>query len=110
MVDSFLADRDVDANHARIALVDDGVERHRGLAGFAVADDQLALAPADGDHAVDRLDTGLERLGHRLARGDAGRLEFQRAAQRRVDGALAVERADPADRPRVRPSWARRAR
>ena len=39
-----LSDRHVDAVHVRLALVDDRVERDRGLAGLAVADDQLALA------------------------------------------------------------------
>ena len=45
----------------------------RGLAGLAVADDQLALAAADRHHAVDRLEAGLHRLAHRLAIHDAGR-------------------------------------
>src|SRR3546814_4002918 len=45
-----LADRDVDALNAGALLVDDRVDRHRGLAGLAVADDQLALAAADRDH------------------------------------------------------------
>ena len=43
-------------------LVDDRVERDGGLAGLAVADDQLALAAADRDHGVDALMPGLERL------------------------------------------------
>ena len=67
-----LADGDVDADDARALLVDDGVDRDRGLAGLAVADDELALAAADGDHGVDRLDAGLEGLLHRLAVDDAG--------------------------------------
>ena len=45
------------------------------LAGLAVADDQLALAAADRDHGVDRLDAGLDRRVHgraqHHARGDA---------------------------------------
>ena len=57
-----LADRDVDALNAGGLLVDDRVDRHRGLAGLAVADDQLALAAADRDHRVDRLVAGLHRL------------------------------------------------
>jgi hypothetical protein len=43
-------------------LVDDRVDRDRGLAGLAVADDQLALAAADRGHRVDGLDAGLQRL------------------------------------------------
>src|SRR5581483_7709532 len=53
-----LADRDVDAFDAGTALVDDRVHRQRGLAGLAIADDQLALAAADRDHRVHRLVTG----------------------------------------------------
>ena len=45
--------------------------RDGGLAGLAVADDQLALAAADGDERVERLEAGLHRLVHRLARDDA---------------------------------------
>ena len=36
-------------------LVQDGVERHGGFAGLAVADDQFALAAADGDESVQSL-------------------------------------------------------
>ena len=41
--------------------------RDGGLAGLPVADDQLALAAADGGHGVDGLDAGLHRLLDRLA-------------------------------------------
>ena len=58
---TLLPDRDVDADDVAVLLVDDRVERDGGLAGLAVADDQLALAAADRDHGVDRLDAGLER-------------------------------------------------
>ena len=64
-------------------LVDDRVDDHRGLAGLAVTDDQLALAAADRDQRVDRLQAGLHRLMHRLARDDAGRLDLDAAALRR---------------------------
>ena len=45
-----LADGDVDALNARALLIDDGIDGHRGLAGLAVADDELALAAADRHH------------------------------------------------------------
>ncbi len=72
---ALLPDRDVDAldlllGVARgpvLALVDDRVDRDRGLADLAVADDQLALPAADRRHRVDGLDAGLQRLLHRLA-------------------------------------------
>ncbi len=73
-------------------LVDDRIDDDRGLAGLAVADDQLALAAADGDQCVDRLEPGLHRLVHRLARDDAGRLDFHAAALGGVDRSLAVDR------------------
>ena len=74
-----LADGDVDALHAQATLVDDRVDRDRGLAGLAVADDQLALTTADRDQRVDRLDAGLHRLVHGLAADDAGRLDLHAA-------------------------------
>src|SRR5438046_5804981 len=67
-----LPDRDVDADDALPLLVDDRVDRDRGLAGTAVADDQLALAAADRNHRIDRLDAGLQRLLHGLPLDDAG--------------------------------------
>ena len=75
-----LADGDVDADDVLALLVDDRVDRDGGLAGLAVADDQLALAAADRDHRVDGLDAGLQRLVHRLAGDDAGRLDLDLAA------------------------------
>ena len=68
----FLANGDVNALNAGAFLVDDGVDGDRGLAGLAVADDQLALAAADGHHGVDGLETGLHRLIDRLTADDAG--------------------------------------
>ena len=73
-------------------LVEDGVEGDGGLAGLAVADDQLALAAADRDHRVDRLEAGRHRLVDRLARNDAGRLDVDAGALGGVDRALAVDR------------------
>ena len=87
-----LPDRDVEALHARAFLIDDRVDGDGGLAGLAVADDQLALAAADGDHAVDRLDAGLQRLLDRLPLGDAGSDDVHLAGFGRCDRAAAVER------------------
>src|SRR4029079_8553950 len=80
------------ADHPGALLVDDGVEGDGGLAGLAIADDQLALTAADRDHRVDRLDAGLERLGHGLALDHARRLELDVAVLVRADRALAVDR------------------
>ena len=85
---ALLADGDIDAIELGLLvgagvdglLVDDGVDGDGGLAGLAVADDQLALAAADRDQRVDGLQAGLHRLVHRLARNDAGRLHVDAAA------------------------------
>ena len=97
---ALLADGDVDAADLlrRVAglpvllLVDDRVDRDRGLAGRPVTDDQLALAAADRGHRVDRLDAGRQRLVHRLARHHAGRLELEGAPLVGLDVAEAVDR------------------
>jgi len=81
-----------DSEAVAATLVDDRVDRDGSLAGLAIADDQLALAAADRDHAVDRLDAGLERLGDRLAFGDAGSLELERPAVGGLDHPPSVER------------------
>ena len=90
---ALLPDGDVDADDAGALLVDDGVDRDGGLPGAAVADDQLALAAADGDHGVDGLDAGLERLLDRLPDDDAGRHHLDLAGGRRLDRPPAVHRA-----------------
>src|SRR5262245_42797780 len=45
-------------------LIKDRIKRNRGLAGLAVADDQLALAPTDRNQRVNRLQTGRHWLVH----------------------------------------------
>ena len=71
---ALLADGDVDATDLLgripglpvLPLVQDGVDADGGLAGLAVADDQLTLPAADRSHCVDGLDTGLQRLADAL--------------------------------------------
>ena len=87
-----LTDRDVDADHVGVLLVQDRVDQDRRLAGRAVADDQLPLAAADVRHRVDRLDAGHQRLLHRLAVDDARSLELERPRLARLDRRPAVER------------------
>src|SRR5205814_5652157 len=97
---ALLADRDIDAIQLDVLvrlrverfLVQNGVERDRGLAGLAVADDQLALATADRDQRIDRLEAGRHRLVDRFARNDAGRLDVDALAFGGLDRALAVDR------------------
>ena len=73
-------------------LVENGVERDRGLAGLAIADDQFALAAADRDQGVDRLQSGRHRLVHRFARDDAGRFDVDARLVVGLDRPLAVDR------------------
>jgi hypothetical protein len=87
-----LAYSDVDADDVLTLLIDDGVEGDGGLAGAAVADDELALPPADGDHGVDGLDARLQRLFDRLTTDDTRSLELHRAELGRLHRALVVER------------------
>ena len=89
---ALLADRDVEAVDALALLVEDRVDRDRRLPGLAVADDQLPLAAPDGDHRVDRLDPGLERLLHGAPVDHAGRVALDRPELLGVDRALAVDR------------------
>ena len=97
---ALLPDRDIDAIELDLLvaggverlLIEDGVERDRGLAGLAVADDQLALAAADRDQRVDGLESGRHRLVHRLARNDARRLDVDARLRFGLDRALAVDR------------------
>ena len=99
---TLLADGDVDANHVAALLIDDGVERDGGLAGLAVADDQLALAAADRNHGVDGLDAGLQRLFHRLAVDHAGRQALDGVELLGLDRTLAVDGLPERVRPRGR--------
>ena len=87
-----LSDGDVDALNAGALLIDDGIDGHRGLAGLAVADDELALAAADRHHGIDGLETGLHRLRHALAENHARRHALERRLQLGVHRALAVDR------------------
>ena len=86
-----LADGDVDADQVLALLVDDRVDRDGRLAGLPVADDQLALAAADGDHGVDGLDARLHRRIHRLAHDDARGDALHGAGLGGLDGPLAVD-------------------
>src|SRR5207302_7014889 len=87
-----LADRNVDAEEVLALLVDDRVEEDRRLACEAVADDQLALAAADRDHGVDRLDTRLHRAVDSLACDDARSDPLHGERLAGLDRPLVVER------------------
>ena len=87
-----LPDRDVDADHVAVLVVDDRVEADRALAGLTIADDQFALAAADvviESIALMPVSIG-SFTGWRCT--TPGRLELGRAGLVGVDVALAVER------------------
>ena len=86
-----LADGDVDADDVGTLHVEDGVDDDDGLAGLAVADDELALAAADGDHRVDGLDARLQGLADGLPVDDAGGQALDEHGDVGEDGALAVQ-------------------
>src|SRR5258706_6747078 len=88
---TLLTDRDVNADHVAALLVDDGVERDGSLAGLTVTDDQLALSAADGDHGIDGLHAGLQRLLHRLPVNHAGRDGFDGIHTFALDRALTLD-------------------
>ncbi len=71
----FLPDGHVDTDQVLVLLIDDGVNGQRRFACLSVADDQLPLPTADGDHRVYGLDArlhgGVHRLAGHHARGDA---------------------------------------
>ena len=87
-----MADRDVEAFHARIFLIQNGIDSHRGLTRLAVANDQFALAATDGRHGVNRFEAGLQRFVDRLPFGDPWSHCLHRACFGGFHGALSVKR------------------
>src|ERR671931_1677767 len=69
---SLLADGDIDTFNTRAPLIDDGIDSQRGLAGLAVADDELTLAASDRHHGIDGFKSSLDRLAHREPGDHAG--------------------------------------
>ncbi len=74
-----------------LAWLRDRVERDGRLARGAVADDQFALAAADGDHRVNGHDARLHRLADAFALDDARRDVFDRVKLLALDRPLAVD-------------------
>src|ERR1700722_13047675 len=97
---ALLADSDIDAVKLDLLvagridrfLVQDRIERDRGLAGLAVTDDQFALAAADRDQGIDRFEARRHRLVHRLAPDNARRFHVHPRLVVELDRALAVDR------------------
>ena len=88
-----LTDRHVHARDALPLLIDDRIDRDCRLARAPIADDQLALAAADGNHRIDGFDARLERLFHGLPLDDAGRHNLDFARLGGVNRTKAIDRA-----------------
>src|SRR6185295_15851520 len=86
-----LADGDIDTKDVEALLIDNGIDGIGGLAGLPVADDQLTLSAADGDHGVDGLDARLQGFAHRLACIQPRRHNFNPRRELRFDRALAID-------------------
>src|SRR3984885_4971566 len=89
---TFLADGAVDADHVAAALVQDRVNDDGGFSDLAVADDQLALTAADGNHGVNGFDAGLDRLAYGLTIDDAGSEPLEWIALRGPNGTFVINR------------------
>ena len=61
-----------------ISLIDNRIDGDSRFPDLTVADDQLSLSTADRNHRVYRLDTGLQRLVHRLTENNTRSLTFKR--------------------------------
>ena len=73
-------------------MIDNRIESNGSLANLAVANDELTLAAANGDHRVDSLEARLQRLLDGLAENHARGLAVERQAQAfALDGSLAVD-------------------
>ena len=75
------------------ALVDNRINRNGSLSRLAVADNQLTLSAADRNHGVHSLQSGLQRLVHRLTIDYSRSFPFQRhIIQFAANQSFAVER------------------
>ncbi len=66
-----------------VQLVQNGVERDRGLPRLPVTDDKLSLTAADRDHGVNRFNARVHRSIHPFTFQNRGRLRFKRIPLRR---------------------------
>ena len=74
----FLPDSHINTDDILIPLIQNGIRGNGGFPGLAVADDQLPLPPANGNHRVNGFNAGLQRLRHRLPLNNAWGLVLHR--------------------------------
>ena len=87
-----LTDGDVDTLNAGVFLVDDRINRYRGLTNLTVTNDQLTLTTADRHHGINGLVTGLDRLVNLTTPDNARRYLFNCVGLLGIDRAFAVDR------------------
>ena len=88
---TFLAYGDVDAGDVAALLIQDRINRDSRLAGLAIANNQLTLAATNRDQRINRLQSGLHGLGHRLSFDDARGLDLNTTILARDNFALAID-------------------
>jgi len=72
-------------------LVKHGVQSDGSLTGLTITDNQLTLTTTDGDHGVDRLETGLDGLVDGLTGENARGLDLSTTLLLGVEGTLSVD-------------------
>ena len=95
---SFLTNCHIDTEHwftcfICSTLIDYRINRNRCLSCLTVTDNQLSLSASDRNHRIDRLETSLQRLCHRLTEDHARSLSLKRyLAEFSLNPSLAVQR------------------
>ena len=87
---AFLPYQYVDAIHVLVALIDDRIHRQGALAHAVVANEQLPLALADGDHGIHDLVAAVQRIMDEVAMHDGRRQDVQRQQLTALGGGQAV--------------------
>ena len=84
---------DINADDVARLLIDNRIDRDGGFANGAVADDELALAAAEGKERINDDDTGLKRLGYEIPINDCRCRALDRFQHICGGGLFPVERA-----------------
>src|SRR5207247_4527345 len=74
---ALLANGAINTNEIVAFVVDNSIESDGSFSGLPIANDQLALAAADGNHAVDGLQSSCHRFADWLPVNNARRQTFQ---------------------------------
>jgi len=72
-------------------LVEDGVDGNCGLSGLTITNDQLTLSTTNGNHGVDRLETGQHGLRNGGTREDTRGLDLSTSTFLGVDRTLSID-------------------